>query len=69
MKTVYKCEACGTVYSDAKDAEACEHTHKRVETITHQVFLHADLSGPYPTRITCRMETGEVVQYVRRKSK
>lgn len=68
-RTVYRCEACGTVYSDVRDAESCERSHKRVEIITHQRFLHADVAGPYPVRVVCRMETGEVVEYERRKKR
>ncbi len=47
--TVYKCSKCGAVYSDERDAGACEGEHFNLE-----------VSSPEKVNVSCSYEWGEI---------
>lgn len=66
MKIVnqYKCDVCGTVYTDKKKCEACETGHKKPVKITGRVFRSISINATgFPEKLTVATKDGEEAVY------
>ena len=67
----YKCEVCGTTYTDKKKCEACESGHKKPTKITNRRYraIGINASG-FPDKITVAIKDGEeaVYKFIGKKS-
>lgn len=66
MKVVnqYKCDVCGTVYTDKRKCEACEAGHKKPVKITYRKYqaIGVNASG-FPDKLTVATKDGEKAVY------
>lgn len=66
MKVVnqYKCDVCGTVYTDKRKCEACETGHKKPVKITSRVFRPIGINATgFPEKLTMATKDGEEAVY------
>lgn len=67
MKVVnqYKCDLCGTVYTDKRKCEACEAGHHRPTKIVGRQYypIRVNVSG-FPQKITVATKYGEEAVYI-----
>lgn len=62
----YKCDYCGTVYSEKDRAERCEKNHKHIAKVVsiHYLSQSIDATG-YPNKIIVEFSDGSEKTYVR----
>ena len=66
MKVVnqYKCDVCGTVYTDKRKCEACEAGHKKPVKITYRKYLAIGVNASgFPDKLTVATKDGEKAVY------
>lgn len=68
MKVVekYRCEICGTEYTDRAKAIACEKSHKKIKVISDCRYQPITVnSSGYPVTITVTFTDGHTATYKR----
>lgn len=64
----FKCDCCGTLYSDKSECVKCESQHVKCARIEHEYHLPYKVSAKYPQKVRIVMSDGTVQLYERRKS-
>lgn len=64
--TQYKCEFCGTLYSDKKECDECEKQHVTPKRIKAVQFKPRKVCAKYPPHITVEFNDGTIQRYERR---
>lgn len=65
---LYKCEMCGTSYSQKVDCQKCEKGHRKPKSVCPSKYLpiSQDATG-YPKYVDVEMDNGKTVRYEKKR--